>query len=116
MLLPKLAGIRKAVVAAMNENVSRNRSAGELLTCTNFAPEQVKHYFEQAAAHVETLKTMLPDLYGKFEAVETKPATEMAASKPNAQAHWHNSMHYTTARNEHQTPNERFHATGYAGA
>ena len=88
MLLAKLAGVSKAVVAAMNENVSRNRSAGEVLTRTNFAPEQVEHYFKQAA-HVETLKTLLPDLYAEFQAVETKPAMEMAASKPNVPAPWH---------------------------
>lgn len=88
-LLAKLAGVRKAVIAAMNENVSRNRSAAEVFTRTNFAPEQVEHYFKQAAAHIETLKTLLPDLYAEFQAVETNPALEMTASNPNVPAPWH---------------------------
>lgn len=89
MLLAKLAGVRSAVVAAMNENVSRNRNAGAVLTRTTFAPEQVEHYFKQAAAHIDTLKMLLPDLYAEFQVVETKPSMEMAASKPNVPASWH---------------------------
>lgn len=88
-LLAKLAGVRKAVVAAMNENVSRNRSGGEVLTRTNFAPEQVEHYFKQAAAHTQALKSLLPDLFADFQNVETEPTTEMTSAKPDTPAPWH---------------------------
>jgi len=88
-VIAKLAGVRKAVFAAMNENVSRNRSAGNILTRTNFAPDQVEHYFKQAAAHVEALRALLPDLYVDFQAIEVKPAMEMAAPKPDVPAPWH---------------------------
>src|SRR6266540_4315037 len=85
-VMAKLSGIRKALVAAMNENVSCNRSRGEVLTRANFHPDQVEHYFVQAASHVETLKKSLPDLYGDFQSIETKPATGMA--DPNISKHF----------------------------
>lgn len=88
-LLAKLAGVRKSVMAAMNENVSRNRSGGEVLTRTNFAPDQVEHYFKQAAAHAESLRALLPDLYGDFQEIETKPALEMTSPKPDVPPPWH---------------------------
>jgi len=59
----------------MNENVSRNRSRGEVLTKSNYPPEQVQHYFKQAAGHLETLKTLLPDLYSDFQPIKTEPET-----------------------------------------
>jgi predicted nucleotide-binding protein len=88
-VLAKLAGIRKAIIATMNENVSRNRSEGNVLTRTNFAPEHVEHYFKQAAAQTEALKVLLPDFYADFQNIETKPAMEMASAKPDAPAPWH---------------------------
>lgn len=94
-LMAKLSGIRKALTAAMSENVSRNRSLGETLTRSNFPPDQIAHYFTQAASHVEALKMMLPDLYGDFQTIETKPTLEMAA-KPDAPA----PMHFSRAQVE----------------
>jgi predicted nucleotide-binding protein len=76
-VMAKLSGIRKALSAVMNENVSRNRSAGEVLTRANFAPDLVQHYFVQAAGHLETLRKLLPDLYGDFQAIKTDPETTM---------------------------------------
>jgi len=75
--MAKLSGIRKAVIALMNENVSRNRSAGEILTRTNYQPELIQHYFIQAAGHLETLKGLLPDLFGDFQAIATEPDLAM---------------------------------------
>lgn len=95
-LMAKLSGIRKALVAAMNENVSRNRSGGDVLTRSNFSPDQVEHYFTQAANHVDALKTLLPDLYGDFQNIETKPALAMADPAPNAPA----PMHFSRAQVE----------------
>lgn len=77
--MAKLSGIRKALVAVMNENVSRNRSAGETLTRTHYPPENVQHYFVQAAGNLETLKKLLPDLYSDFQTIKTEPETTMVA-------------------------------------
>jgi hypothetical protein len=80
--MAKLSGIQKAVSSVMNENVSRARGRGEVLTRANFQPDLVEHYFKQAAALVEKLKELLPDLYGDFQTINTEPETEMAPSGP----------------------------------
>jgi predicted nucleotide-binding protein len=87
--MAKLAGIRKALVVVMNENVSRKRSAGEVLTRTNYAPDHVQHYFAQAASHLETLKKLLPDLYSDFQAIKTEPEMTMVAPDPGQAAPTH---------------------------
>ena len=94
MTMAKLSGIRNAVVAAMNENVSRNRSKGEVLTRANYSPALVQHYFVQAAAHVETLKKLLPDLYSDFQEIKTAPEMEMVARNPGEQK----PMHFSRAQ------------------
>ena len=81
-VLAKLSGIRKALLAAMNENVSRARSRGEVLTRSHFSPDDAEHYFVQAASHIESLRKLLPDLYGDFHAIETKPTLKMAETSP----------------------------------
>lgn len=86
VVMAKLSGIRKAVVAALNENVSGRRSSGEIKTRSNFPPGQVQHYFSQAASLVEMLKTLLPDYYADFQAIETEPNTEMVSSGPGQSA------------------------------
>ena len=92
-VLAKLSGIRKALLAAMNENVSRNRSRGEELTRSNYSPDQVGHYFSQAASHIGNLKNLLPDLYGDFQEIETHPALEMAQTSPDHLKAMHFSRH-----------------------
>ena len=77
VLVAKLAGIRKALTDVMEENVSRNRSRGEALTRSSFDPELVAHYFTQAAAHIERLKVLMPDMYGDFQTICTDPSLEM---------------------------------------
>jgi hypothetical protein len=52
VVMAKLAGIRKAILAVMDENVSRNRSRCAVLTRGNFPPGLVRHYFDQAADHL----------------------------------------------------------------
>jgi hypothetical protein len=74
VVIAKLSGIRKAVFALMNENVSRNRSAGKLKTRSNFPPDHVQRYFTQAAIHLDTLKALIPDFYGLLNADETSAA------------------------------------------
>jgi len=78
-VMSKLAGIGKAISAVMSENISRGRSNGEVLTRTNFEPELVAHYFIQAASCVDTLKRLLPNLYGDFQAIAMEPTMQMAS-------------------------------------
>ena len=78
-VMAKLSGVRKVLAAAMNENVSRRRSGGEVQTRTNFAPDQVQHHFTQAASYLAKLKELLPDLYGDFQEIESKPTMTMVA-------------------------------------
>ncbi|WP_321414381.1 nucleotide-binding protein [uncultured Desulfobacter sp.] len=91
LVMAKLAGIRKAISAVMDENVSRNRSRGEVLTRAHFPPDLVRHYFEQAASHLNTLKRLLPDLYGDFQAIKIEPETEMVSKVPGEPAPFHYS-------------------------
>jgi predicted nucleotide-binding protein len=93
--MAKLAGIRKALLAVMNENVSRNRSAGQALTRTNYPPEQVQHYFVQAATNLEILKKLLPALYDDFQPMETSPTTAMVAEAGQAAP-----MHFSRSQAE----------------
>jgi|GEM_PF-785723 len=79
--MAKLSGIRKSVVGAMEENVSRNRSQGELLTRSHFPPEMMQNYFEQAANQLALLKEVLPELYEDFQGITTEPDLEMATPK-----------------------------------
>ena len=90
-VMAKLSGIHKALVAAMNENVSRNRSRGEVLTRSHFSPEDAGHYFTQAASYVELLRKLLPDLYGDFQTIDTKPTSKMADASPGVSSPDHYS-------------------------
>lgn len=83
ILMAKLAGIRKAVIALMNENVSRSRSSGDVLTRGNYPPELAQHHFTQAANLLENLKQALPELYRDFQSIKIEPEAAMAALDPN---------------------------------
>jgi len=94
--MAKLSGIRKALIAAMKENVSRHRrGAGEIRTRATFPPDHVQHYFTQAAGHLETLKGLLPDLYNDFQPIKTEPETEMAPDASDRPAAKHFSRSQT---------------------
>lgn len=93
VVMAKLAGIRKAILGVMEENVSRNRSRGEVLTRANFAPDLVRHYFDQAGDHLNTLKRLLPDLYEDFQAIKAAPEMEMGPGAPAP-------FHYSRAQAE----------------
>jgi predicted nucleotide-binding protein len=80
--MAKLAGIRQAVDNLVNMNVSRNRSAGDVKTRSSFVSEEIQHYFFQAASHLQTLKKLLPDLFGDFQNIETWPQLEMVPVAP----------------------------------
>jgi predicted nucleotide-binding protein len=76
--MAKLSGIRKALSATPNK--------------TNYPPDQVGHYFTQAATHVETLRKFLPDLYRDFHPIQAKPETKMMAPA--------DAMHYSRSQIE----------------
>jgi predicted nucleotide-binding protein len=80
--MAKLSGIRKALSATPNE--------------TNYPPDQVMHYFTQAATHVETLKRLRPDLYGDFQGIQFAPETAMVNLNRAAA----NVMHYSRSQVE----------------
>jgi predicted nucleotide-binding protein len=86
-LMAKLAGIEKAVEDVLNENVSRNRSQGEKRLRAQYEPDLVGHYFIQANEYVNKLKTLLPELYGDFQPIETDATVNMTLTanepKPN---------------------------------
>jgi len=87
--MAKLSGIQKALFSVMNENVSRARGRGEVLTRSNFDPDLVQYYFTQAATLIEKLKELLPNLYGDFQSIKTEPETEMSPSGPEQKVVWH---------------------------
>lgn len=89
--MAKLSGIRKAVVALMAENVSRNRSNGEVLTRANYAPDLAQHHFVQAARLLDDLKQALPDLYGDFQPITVEPDAAMAPPNPSKETPYHYS-------------------------
>ncbi len=60
--MAKLSGIRKALSATPNK--------------TNYPPDQVGHYFTQAATHVETLRKFLPDLLPRLSPYSGKTRDE----------------------------------------
>lgn len=94
--LAKLAGIRKAVISVLSENTSRNRSAGQILTRTNFPPQMLEPYFTQCLTQIDSLRILLPLLYGDFHTIKTAPELLMASSGPGQPA----PMHFSRAQAE----------------
>ena len=81
--MAKLAGIRKAVTAALDEMLmTRNRR--ETVQRSTFDPDSVGHQFMQAANLIEKLRELLPDLYGDFQKIATEP-TEQVVLLENAE-------------------------------
>lgn len=77
--IAKLAGISKAVQAAIEEKVGRGVN---LEPRRYFDSDQVQHYFEQTAKHIDTLRGAAPELFGDFQKIKTTADTEF----PNGQA------------------------------
>ncbi|MGF6936953.1 putative nucleotide-binding protein [Paraburkholderia sp. UCT70] len=80
IVMAKLAGIRKAVARELEEKINVDRAGGRLRT--NFGAGSA-HHFLQATELVDQLRTLLPDLYGDFHVIQTKPLQEMAAKNPD---------------------------------
>jgi predicted nucleotide-binding protein len=76
----KLAGIRKALEAALEAKPGRRR--GEELPIQNFSKEDVGAYFDGAAKQLDVLRARLPDLFGDLQHTETEPSVEMMAPHP----------------------------------
>ena len=73
--MAKLAGIRRAVAAALDERaIARD---GEAVSRRSFATDTVDHQFKQAATLVNRLRELLPSLYDDFQPIRTEPALEM---------------------------------------
>jgi predicted nucleotide-binding protein len=95
-VMSKLAGIGRAMDAVMSENISRGRDNGNVLTRTNFEPELVSHYFMQAASCLDSLKNLLPDLYGDFHSIVVEPEMSMASPGNGQPA----ALHYSRRQTE----------------
>lgn len=71
-VMAKLAGIRKAVTALLDE------TASQALPRRSFPIELVGHQFKQAAGLVDRLRFLLPALYDDFQTIQTDPSVLMA--------------------------------------
>lgn len=76
--MAKLAGIRKAIQALLDEIRIRTSRPYE-----QFRPDQVGHYFTSASKELSVLREKLPELYVDIPAFLTAPQIEMAATSPN---------------------------------
>lgn len=87
--LAKLAGVIPVLNGLLQENVSRGRDNGQVLTRTNFAPDLVHAYFTRVAGLVDELRGLLPDLYGDLPPITAEPDTQMSPPGPGVPAPWH---------------------------
>jgi predicted nucleotide-binding protein len=71
--IAKLAGIRKAVEASLDEQRGRSIAA----PIRNYAPDDVGHYFAGAARQLVVLRTERPHLFGDFRELSVEAETEM---------------------------------------
>lgn len=76
-VMAKLSGIRKAVSAALEENINRARGPGEVRR--NFTVDMAGHYFTQSVDLLAKLRQLLPDLFGDFQEIATTPLVAMGA-------------------------------------
>lgn len=73
--MAKLAGIRKAVAAALDEKIlTRSREADPR---RNFDPDAVGYHFKQTANLVNRLRELLPNLYLDLQQIATEPTSEV---------------------------------------
>src|SRR3954452_17083707 len=71
-VMAKLSGIRKAVVALLDETAREN------LPRRSFQPEIIGHQFKQAASLVDRLRILLPTLYDDFQPMNSDPSVTMS--------------------------------------
>lgn len=80
----KLAGIRKALDVALNDD---HKKAGRL-PIQNFTVEEVGRYFTGAAMQLSILKKELPDLFGDFVGMPVVPKVEFAKASSQSEAEY----------------------------
>jgi len=71
-VMAKLAGIRKAVAALLDE------TARHSVPRRNYPAELIGHQFKQAAGLVDRLRFLLPTLYGDFQPIQSDPNVPMS--------------------------------------
>jgi predicted nucleotide-binding protein len=80
-VMAKLAGIRKAIAALLDETARDSRPR------SSYPPELVGHLFKQGAGLVDRLRLLLPTLYDDFQPIQSDPSVPMSsvggASTPN---------------------------------
>lgn len=81
--IAKLAGIRKALQASLDEQVGRSQ-----LPIQNYSVDAVAHYFTGAAKELQVLRRELPDLYVDFAEFPTVPQTQMARMAAGVEPEW----------------------------
>lgn len=69
--MAKLAGTRKGTAAALEEQVKGITARMDVRQ--HFSTDDVGPYFRQAHSQVETLRKLLPSLYGDFRVVDVAP-------------------------------------------
>jgi len=79
--MAKLAGIRKAVGAALGERLLSRH--GEAQSRQNFPSDTLGHQFKRAATLVDRLRELLPSLYYDFQPIRTEPTKEMVQRDPS---------------------------------
>lgn len=78
--LAKLAGIRKSINAALNEDISRRPGQGAIMRASTFNEESAKNYFVSAALQLKILADSLPGLFGDFDVIRCTPDILMSHS------------------------------------
>jgi predicted nucleotide-binding protein len=81
-IMAKLAATRQAVTNALEENISDRFRKGDVSVSKIFPPDLVQHYFIQTSTQVETLRGLLPALYGDFQTIVVTPTVAMMAPIP----------------------------------
>ena len=86
LVMAKLSGIRKALgIVIENDIEKRNRSAWKS-THSNFHPNEVSHYFEQAKGYLLRLKDIAPELYEDFHSIDQSAEVQTASLSPDQPA------------------------------
>lgn len=79
----KLAGIRKAVLSAMDEDSRVGHAPARPIQ--NFSAAGVGHYFTNARKELDTLRATLPHLYGDFAEISIEPEVAMTVTQPGVE-------------------------------
>src|SRR5437879_2722145 len=87
--LAKLAGIRKAVDATLDDE---HKKAG-MRPIQNYHVDEVGTYFTGAASQLAILRKELPELFDDFTDIATIPRVEMGKASEQTEAEWRYGRH-----------------------